>query len=101
MNWIRGDTNRIEITVTEAGAVVSLVDATIKAVIASTIGGTPIVSKDTADFTVVDNVATCVLATADTATMTPGVYWVEVEVTDALGNRMSAQERIAIEGDTV
>lgn len=100
-SWIRGDTNSFSVTVTDGGAAVALAGATIEAALASSVGVTPILLKHTADFTIVDNVATCQLAVADTATIPPGTYYIEVEITDAGGKVQTAQEIVSIGGDTI
>lgn len=99
--WIRGDTNRVQVTVTDSGSAVSLTGATVKAALSVLIGGAPVLSMTTADFDITDNVAVCTLGTADTATLDPGPYWWEVEVTDSAGKRQSAQAQVYIAKDTI
>lgn len=99
--WIRGDTNRVQVTVTDNGGTTSLVGATIKAALSVTVGGAPVLEATTADFDIADNVATLTLGTADTAALLPGVYWWEAEVTDAAGKRQSAQAQVYITKDTI
>ena len=100
-NWIRGDTNKIAVTVTDTGEAVVLAGATIEAALVQALGWAALFEKTTADFDVVGNVATCTLAVADTQELEAGPYFVEVQITDAAGQVQSAQGPVLIAGDTI
>lgn len=104
MSWVRGDSNVVTMTITEDGAAVDLAGAAFALRLARDLGATGddiLVSKSTDDFSVSGNVATCTLDPADTAALSPGLYWVEVQATDASGNVTTAQGHTYIGIDTV
>lgn len=95
-----GDTHTVKATITENGSPVSLVGATLQLKLStSATATTALVTKETVDFTVNSNVATCELSSTDTE-QTPGIYYLEIKVIDAANRERKQSSYIEIKPST-
>lgn len=104
-----GDSVSIACTVTDSatGAAVVLTGASMSWALATSPGATALVTKTSADGDITvggagSNVATVALEPADTATVAPGVYTHELQITDGSGNVYTVyQGSLYLRGDVV